>query len=207
MEQQRAKQAVAAAALEYLPEGGIIGVGSGTTVHHFIPLLASVKERFDGAVASSGETAARLRAQGIRLYDLNQAQTVAVYIDGADEATREHYLSKGGGGALTYEKIIAACATSFVCIADESKLVHRLGRFPVAVEVIPIAREWVRRCLLDFDGDAKWRQDFITDSGNHILDVSGLDVADPIALENRYHSKSLGSSSAVYSPCGAPTSC
>ena len=183
MNKDLAKQAAAAEALAYMPDGGIVGIGTGSTVNHFIPLLASIKDRFEGAVASSKATAARLREVGIQVHDLNHVKTVAVYVDGADEATRERYLSKGGGGALTREKIIAACAMSFVCIMDMSKLVSRLGAFPITVEVIPIAREWVRHCLLDLGGVAKWRRGVITDNGNHILDVSRLDVSDPVALE------------------------
>ena len=184
MNQDRKKQAAAESALEYVPDGGIVGIGTGTTVNHFIPMLARIKDRIDGTVASSEATAVQLRRHGIRLYNLNQLQTVDVYIDGADESTRYRQLIKGGGGALTREKIIAGCAEYFVCILDDSKLVERLGAFPVAVEVIPSARESVIRRLLCYNGAAQWRRGFITDNGNQLLDVTDMELSDPSYLES-----------------------
>ena len=177
------KRRAAEAALEFLPQDEVIGVGTGSTVNFFIDCLGAVRQRIKGAVASSVATAKRLQAQGIELVDLNEAGTLPVYIDGADEATAHRQLIKGGGGALTREKIIAAASRQFVCIADESKLVGRLGAFPLPVEVIPMARSYVAREIVALGGRPAYRQGFTTDNGNVILDVHGLDILEPIRLE------------------------
>ena len=184
MNQDDKKRAVAHAALELLVPGELVGVGTGSTADAFTDALATVKGRIDGAVASSEATAARLAGYGIRVVDLNAAGELPVYVDGADEATRHRHLVKGGGGALTREKIVAAAARTFVCIVDESKIVDRLGRFPLPVEVIPMARSLVARALVRLGGRPERREGFVTDNGNEILDVHGLDVLDPPALES-----------------------
>jgi ribose 5-phosphate isomerase A len=185
MTQDDMKKAAAEAALEFVPKSGIIGVGTGSTANYFIDLLATIKGRLDGAVASSVATAERLKRHGIPVVDLNEAGTLAVYVDGADEATVHRALIKGGGGALTREKIVAAASRSFVCIADEGKLVEVLGRFPLPVEVIPMARSLVAREITALGGEPVLRQGFTTDNGNVILDVHGLKILDPVALEER----------------------
>ena len=180
------KRRAAEAALEFLPQDEVIGVGTGSTVNFFIDCLGAVRQRIKGAVASSVATAKRLQAQGIELVDLNEAGTLSVYIDGADEATAHRQLIKGGGGALTREKIIAAASRQFVCIADESKLVGRLGAFPLPVEVIPMARSYVAREIVALGGRPVYRHGFVTDNGNiilDVLDVHGLDIVEPIKLE------------------------
>ena len=179
------KKAAAEAALEFVPRGGVIGVGTGSTANHFIDCLATVKGRMDGAVASSVATAERLKRHGIPVMDLNEVGTLALYVDGADEATTHRALIKGGGGALTREKIVAAASRSFVCIADESKMVEVLGHFPLPIEVIPMARGFVARELVALGGEPVLRQGFQTDNGNIILDVHGLKILDPVALEQR----------------------
>jgi ribose 5-phosphate isomerase A len=183
MDQDRRKQLAAEAALEHLGEGGIVGVGTGSTVNYFIDGLATLRGRIAGAVSSSEASTRRLAAHGIPVLDLNEAGELEVYVDGADEATRQFHLIKGGGGALTREKIVAAASRRFVCIVDEQKLVERLGRFPLPVEVIPMARRHVGRQLALLGGEPVWREGFVTDNGNHILDLRGLDIADPVALE------------------------
>jgi ribose 5-phosphate isomerase A len=183
MTQDELKQAAARAAVSYVPYGGILGVGTGSTANCFIAELASVKHKFDAAVASSEGTAQRLRALGIEVVDLNSVREVDVYVDGADEITRELAMVKGGGGALTREKIVAAVSRTFVCIADGSKLVDVLGRFPLPVEVIPMARSYVARELVRLGGEPEWRQSIVTDNGNVILDVYNLDIARPAELE------------------------
>ena len=185
MTQDDMKKAAAEAALEFVPKGGIIGVGTGSTANYFVDFLATVKGRLDGAVASSVATAERLKRHSIPVVDLNEAGTLAVYVDGADEATVHRALIKGGGGALTREKIVAAASRSFVCIADEGKLVEVLGRFPLPVEVIPMARSLVAREITALGGEPVLRQGFTTDNGNVILDVHGLKILDPVALEER----------------------
>jgi ribose 5-phosphate isomerase A len=179
------KQRAARAALAWLPEGMILGVGTGSTVNALIDLLASegFVPRLRGAVASSEATAIRLRAAGIPVCDLNELGSLPLYVDGADEATRNRQLIKGGGGALTREKIVAAVAERFVCIIDETKLVERLGRFPLPLEVIPLARSYVARRLSALGGRPVWRSGVTTDNGNHILDVHGLDIRDALSLE------------------------
>lgn len=182
MSQDEMKQATARAALEYVP-AGIIGVGTGSTANFFIDALADIKGRIDGAVASSVATAERLKKHGINVIDLNEAGEMEVYVDGADEITRHMAMIKGGGGALTREKIVAACAKKFVCIADQSKLVDVLGKFPLPVEVIPMARSYVARQLVKMGGNPVLRAGFTTDNGNVILDVHGMSILDPVAME------------------------
>jgi len=177
------KRRAALAALELVPTGVTLGVGTGSTVNCFIEALAATPGRISSAVSSSEASSARLAAAGIRVLDLNDVADLAVYVDGADEATPARALIKGGGGALTREKIIAAAARRFVCIIDESKLVTRLGKFPLPIEVIPMARELVARRLRAFGGRAVWRSACVTDNGNHILDVHDLQIPDPAALE------------------------
>ena len=183
MTQDELKQAVARAAIEYVPVGGVIGVGTGSTANYFVAELARVKHKFDAAVASSEATAQRLRSAGIDVLDLNGVVELGIYVDGADEVTRALAMVKGGGGALTREKIVAAVARTFVCIADETKLVDVLGRFPLPVEVIPMARSYVARELVKLGGEPEWRQGFVTDNGNVILDVHGLEITNPVELE------------------------
>ena len=184
MHQDEKKRAVAEAALEFVIPGELVGVGTGSTANAFVDALASVRGRIDGAVASSEATAARLAGHGIRVVDLDSAGELPVYVDGADEATRHRHLVKGGGGALTREKIVAAAARTFVCIVDDSKIVDRLGRFPLPVEVISMARSLVARALVRLGGRPERREGFVTDNGNEILDVHGLDILDPPALES-----------------------
>jgi ribose 5-phosphate isomerase A len=183
MTQDELKQAAAREAVKYVVDGELVGVGTGSTAEHFIAELANRRPRIRGAVASSERTAARLRGLGIPLVDLNDVEALPVYVDGADEVTEGLAMIKGGGGALTREKIVAAVARRFVCIADESKLVRRLGKFPVPVEVIPMARAHVARELARRGGQPRLREGFVTDNGNVILDVAGLAIADPAALE------------------------
>lgn len=185
MHQDDKKSRVAAAALDLIDNAGIIGVGTGSTVNHFIDGLATIKGRFDAAVSSSEASSARLRGHGIEVMDLNSAGELDLYVDGADEATRFLHLVKGGGGALTREKIVAAASRQFVCIIDDSKLVDRLGAFPLPVEVIPMARSYVARELVSLGGQPELRMDVTTDNGNQILDVHHLDITDPAALEQR----------------------
>lgn len=184
MTQDELKQAVARAAIEHVP-AGIIGVGTGSTANYFIDELAKIKGKLDGAVASSEATAQRLKSHGIPVLDLNSAGELAVYVDGADEITAHMHMIKGGGGALTREKIVAACSRKFVCIADGSKLVGMLGKFPLPVEVIPMAQSYVARELAKLGGQPKLREGFKTDNGNIILDVHGMQIMNPVELESR----------------------
>jgi len=178
------KRAAAEAAVEYVKPDSIIGVGTGSTVNHFIDLLAAkMAARITAAVSSSEASSERLRAHGIRVIDLNEAGKLDLYVDGADESNARLELIKGGGGALTREKIVAAASREFICIADDSKLVEILGAFPLPVEVIPMARELVADSLREFGGDPRLRADFVTDNGNQILDVHGLQITDARALE------------------------
>lgn len=177
------KRRAALAALELIESDATIGIGTGSTVDCFIEALAACPGRVRRAVSSSENSSARLRAAGITLVDLNDLTGLDLYIDGADEATPARQLIKGGGGALTREKIVAAAARRFVCIVDDAKIVTTLGRFPLPLEVIPMARELVARELLARGGRPVWRQGFITDNGNHILDIHGLVITDPQALE------------------------
>ncbi len=183
MNQDEKKRLVAEAALGYVPDGCIVGVGTGSTANFFIDALGARRDRLRGAVASSEASAARLRALGIPLFDLNEVDELPVYVDGADETTRERALIKGGGGALTREKIVAAASKTFVCVVDDSKLVAQLGRFPLPVEVIPLARALVARQLTALGGRPVLREGFITDNGNEILDVHGLAISAPADLE------------------------
>lgn len=182
MNQDEMKKLAAKAALDHV-EGGIVGVGTGSTVNHFIDFLATVKDRIDGAVSSSDASTERLKAQGIPVFDLNYSGPLQLYVDGADEANHRLQLIKGGGGALTREKIIAAASEKFVCIADASKLVDVLGAFPLPVEVIPMARSHVARALVELGGTPVWRDGFVTDNGNLILDVQHLMITEPVELE------------------------
>jgi ribose 5-phosphate isomerase A len=184
MDQDRKKRLVAEAALDFVPDDCIVGVGTGSTANFFIDALATRRGRIRGAVASSEASATRLRAAGIPVLDLNDTGELPVYVDGADEATRGRCLVKGGGGALTREKIVAAASRQFICVIDDSKIVDRLGRFPLPVEVIPLARMLVARELEALGGRPVWREGFVTDNGNVILDVHGLDIVDPVALES-----------------------
>ena len=177
------KKLAGQAALDYIPDGTVIGVGTGSTVNHFIDALAGVKGRIEGAVSSSEATTARLQAHGIPVLDLNAVGELEVYVDGADESNRHLQLIKGGGGALTRDKIIAAASKKFVFIADDSKLVDILGNFPLPVEVIPMARSYVARELVKHGGRPVWRENFVTDNGNLILDVHDLEIMQPAKLE------------------------
>jgi len=191
MTQDELKQAVARAAIDYVVDGEIIGVGTGSTANFFIDELAQIKERIKGTVASSEATAARLRAHGIEVYDLNEVESIAVYIDGADEITAAGAMIKGGGAALTREKIVASVSKQFVCIADGSKLVETMGTFALPVEVLPMARAAVMRQLAALGGTPRVRtrvasdEVFITDNGGEIIDVAGLAITDPVGLEAR----------------------
>ncbi|GAB4513876.1 MAG: ribose-5-phosphate isomerase RpiA [Sulfuricaulis sp.] len=179
------KKAVALAALEYVESGWVIGVGTGSTANHFIDGLAKIKGKLDGAVASSSATAERLKKAGIPVLDLNATGDLPLYVDGADEATKHLHLIKGGGGALTREKIVAAASKKFVCIADDSKLVDVLGKFPLPVEVIPMARSLVARKIVELGGQPVLRENFKTDNGNIILDVHNLNILNPVELEEK----------------------
>jgi ribose 5-phosphate isomerase A len=182
---EQKKQQAARAALRYLQPDMIVGIGTGSTVNQLIELMGSLAapKRPSGVISSSERTSALLQAAGFAVMDLNEVQRLPLYIDGADEATRRRQLVKGGGGALTREKIVAAAAEHFICIVDDGKLVDRLGHYPLPIEVIPMARNYVARRLTEFGGQPVWRQGFITDSGNHILDVHGLSIDDPVAME------------------------
>lgn len=185
MNQDELKQAVAKAALEYVEAGTVIGIGTGSTANYFIDYLAEIKHKIDATVASSEASAARLRSHGILVEDLNMVDEIALYVDGADETNRHLHLIKGGGGALTREKIVAAVARKFVCICDESKLVDMLGKFPLPIEVIPMARSYVARELVKLGGQPVYREGFVTDNGNIILDVHNLQILNPVELEEQ----------------------
>jgi len=188
MTQDEMKKAVAEAALQYVVPNTIVGVGTGSTANFFIDALASIKEQIIGAVASSLATQERLEGHGIKVFDLNKVDSMSAYIDGADESDAKLNLIKGGGGALTREKIVAAVAGKFICIADESKLVDVMGKFPLPVEVIPMACNYVARTIIDnIGGEPILREGFVTDNGNLILDVKGLHITDPKALENEFN--------------------
>ncbi|MDH3407212.1 MAG: ribose-5-phosphate isomerase RpiA [Gammaproteobacteria bacterium] len=185
MTPEEKKKAAALAALEYIESGWVIGVGTGSTANHFIDALAKTKGKLDGAVASSNATAERLKKAGIPVLDLNATGDLPLYVDGADEATKHLHLVKGGGGALTREKIVAAASRKFVCIADDSKLVDVLGKFPLPVEVIPMARSLVARKIVELGGQPVLRENFKTDNGNIILDVHNLSILNPVELEEK----------------------
>jgi len=184
MSQDELKQRVAQEALKHVVEDAVVGVGSGSTVNFFIDCLAQIKNRIEGAVAASEASAERLKKHGIRVYDLNAVKELAVYIDGADEVTEHLHMIKGGGGALTREKIVAAVARRFVCICDASKLVPVLGKFPLPIEVIPMARSYVGREVVRRGGTPVLRENFKTDNGNLVLDCHGMTILDPAALES-----------------------
>jgi ribose 5-phosphate isomerase A len=183
MNQDEMKLAVARAAIDYVPAGTIVGVGTGSTANLFIDELATIKGKIEGTVASSVASADRLKGHGIPVYDLNSVDGIEVYVDGADEATHNLQLVKGGGGALTREKIVAAASKTFVCIADETKLVDYLGKFPLPIEVIPMARSYVAREIVKLGGEPVLREDFVTDNGNIILDVHNWEIMEPARLE------------------------
>ncbi|MBU2873386.1 ribose-5-phosphate isomerase RpiA [Marinobacter salexigens] len=189
MTQDELKKAVAKAAVDYiaprLERDSVVGVGTGSTANFFIDMLAELKNEFDGAVASSEATAERLKSHGIPVYDLNSAGELEFYVDGADETNEHLELIKGGGGALTREKIVAEVAKTFICIADESKKVGVLGEFPLPVEVIPMARSLVGREIVKLGGDPVYRDGFTTDNGNIILDIYNMDISRPIQIEER----------------------
>ncbi len=185
MTQDEQKLGVARAALKYVVDDAWIGIGSGSTANFFIDELATIKHRIRGAVSSSVKSTERLKAHGIDVDELNNVDDIPVYIDGADEVTEHGAMIKGGGGALTREKIVAAVARKFVCIVDQSKLVPVLGKFPLPVEVIPMARSYVAREMVALGGQPTWRMGFTTDNGNVVLDVAGLSIRDPVALETR----------------------
>jgi ribose 5-phosphate isomerase A len=183
MNADQLKQQAALAALTHVEEGSILGVGTGSTVDHFIAAMAAQKLRIRGAVSSSERSTKLLRAAGYDVLDLNTTGDLDLYIDGADESDRHRRLIKGGGGALTREKIVAAASRRFICIADESKLVEVLGKFPLPIEVIPMARSYVARQLVALGGQPVYREGFVTDNGNQILDVHGLAIVDPLSME------------------------
>ena len=183
MTQDVMKKAAAIKALEFIENGTIVGVGTGSTVNYFIDALATIKNNIEGAVSSSEESSKRLKAHGIDVFDLNSVDVLDVYVDGADEITKHMSMIKGGGAALTREKIVAAVAQQFICIADDSKQVDILGDFPLPVEVIPMARSYVARELVKLGGDPEYRQGVVTDNGNVILDVYNLSIIDPKKLE------------------------
>ncbi|MEI8385870.1 MAG: ribose-5-phosphate isomerase RpiA [Nitrosomonadaceae bacterium] len=183
MTQDEQKRAVAQAAIQHVQAGTIVGVGTGSTANYFIDELAKIKHKIKGAVASSEATAQRLKGHGIEVMDLNSVNDLPLYVDGADEVTEHLHMIKGGGGALTREKIVAAVARKFVCVADQTKLVDILGEFPLPVEVIPMARSYVAREISKLGGQPMLRQGFTTDNGNLILDVRGLNILNPVELE------------------------
>jgi ribose 5-phosphate isomerase A len=183
MTQDELKRVTAREAIKHVVEDAVVGVGTGSTADFFIDELAKIKNRVAGAVASSDRSAERLRGHGIRLFDLNSVDELPVYVDGADEITEHLAMIKGGGGALTREKIVAAVARKFVCIADESKLVPVLGKFPLPVEVIPMARSYVARQMVKLGGRPQLRDGFTTDNGNVVLDVRGLTILKPVEME------------------------
>ena len=183
MTQDDLKRAVAKAAIEYVPVDSIVGVGTGSTANFFIDELAKIKHKIRGAVASSEASAKRLQGHGIEVLSLNDVSDIPVYMDGADEITRHMHMIKGGGGALTREKIVAAASKKFICLCDESKLVDVLGKFPLPVEVIPMARSYIAREIVKLGGQPKLREGFTTDNGNIILDVHNLQIMNPVELE------------------------
>jgi ribose 5-phosphate isomerase A len=185
MTQDEMKKNAAWAALDYVPRQTIVGVGTGSTVNHFIDALASIKSEIKGAVSSSVQSTEKMRALGIDVLDLNEVESFSVYVDGADEINPAKHMIKGGGAALTREKIVAAVAQQFICIVDSSKQVEVLGKFPLPVEVIPMARNYVARELVKLGGRPVWREAVVTDNGNIILDVFDLKITDPVALEQQ----------------------
>jgi ribose 5-phosphate isomerase A len=203
MTQDELKKLVAQAALKYVVEDAVVGVGSGSTVNLFIDALASIKGRIEGAVAASEASAERLKKHGIRVLDLNSVNELPVYVDGADEITEHMHMIKGGGGALTREKIAAAVARTFVCICDASKLVPVLGKYPLAVEVIPMARSYVGREMVKRKAHPVLREGFMTDNGNLVLDCHGLTIMDPPALEAELNNIAGAMSNGLFAMRGA----
>lgn len=187
MSEDSKKQRAALAALSYLRDGIVLGVGTGSTVDHFIQSLTDQHDRFEAVVSSSDRSTKRLIEAGFEVVELAQVQGIDVYVDGADEATKHRHLLKGGGGALTREKVLAGAARQFVCIVDDSKLVARLGAFPLPIEVIPMARSFVSKQVIRAGGQPVWREDFVTDNGNQIIDVHNLKISNPVELENRFN--------------------
>src|SRR5579872_7215786 len=185
MDREALKKAAAKAAIDYIEYGTVLGVGSGSTVHYFIDELKTIKGKIEAAVASSVETEKRLKALSIPVWDLNSINELPIYVDGTDEINSAKQMLKGGGGALTREKIVASVAKKFICIADQTKKVDLLGKFPVAVEVIPMARSFVARQIVKLGGDPVYRQGFVTDNGNVILDVYNFKILDPGSLEEK----------------------
>lgn len=185
MTQDDKKKAAARAALKYIKDDAIVGVGTGSTVNYFIDALADVKHKIQGAVSSSNVSTERLKAMGIDVFDLNSVDKFDIYIDGADEITQHKHMIKGGGAALTREKIVAAVAEKFICIIDDTKQVSMLGEFPLPVEVIPMARSYVAREIVKLGGDPAYRQGIVTDNGNVILDVYNLTILNPVELERQ----------------------
>jgi ribose 5-phosphate isomerase A len=185
MDQTEKKKAAALAALEYIEDGCLLGVGTGSTVNHFIDGLPLVRDKIDALVASSEATRERLEGHGFEVAELSETGDLDLYVDGADEANKHFHLIKGGGGALTREKIIAGASRKFVCIIDDSKMVGTLGAFPLPVEVIPMARSFVSRRTIKYRGQPVWRDGFITDNGNQIIDVHNLQITNPVELEER----------------------
>ena len=179
------KAAAAAASLEYIEDGYTLGVGTGSTVNHLIERLPDIRHKLEAVVSSSKQTTKRLQELGFDVATLNAVGDVDLYIDGADEATKHRHLIKGGGGALTREKVLAGAARKFVCIVDDAKLVGMLGAFPLPIEVLPMAQSFVAKHILKMRGQPVWREDFITDNGNHIIDVQDLSISNPLELESR----------------------
>jgi ribose 5-phosphate isomerase A len=186
-EQDSNKRRAALAAMSYLKDGIVLGVGTGSTVNHFIDALPNEKARLDAVVSSSEQSTRRLQDAGIQVCELSDVPVLDLYVDGADEATKHRHLIKGGGGALTGEKILAGAARRFVCIIDETKLVGHLGQFPLPIEVIPMARSFVAKQMIKAGGQPIWREDFVTDHGNHILDVHNLNISNPVEMEQRFN--------------------
>jgi len=186
-DQDSKKRRAALAALSYLTDGIVLGIGTGSTINHLIDALPRENARLDAVVSSSEQSTRRLQALGIEVSALSDVPVVDLYIDGADEATKHRHLIKGGGGALTGEKIIAGASRRFVCIVDDSKLVDRLGKFPLPVEVVPMARSFVSKQMIKAGGQPVWRENFITDHGNQILDVHHLNISNPVEMEQRFN--------------------
>ncbi|EPF2593769.1 ribose-5-phosphate isomerase RpiA [Proteus mirabilis] len=203
MTQDELKKAVGWAALEYVKPGTIVGVGTGSTASHFIDALATMKGQIEGAVSSSEASTAKLKSYGIPVFDCNEVDSLDIYVDGADEINHQMQMIKGGGAALTREKIIAAVAKTFVCIVDESKQVDVLGKFPLPVEVIPMARSYVARELVKLGGLPEYRENVVTDNGNVILDVYNLTILNPIELENKINSIAGGVTVGLFANRGA----
>ncbi|WP_102797457.1 ribose-5-phosphate isomerase RpiA [Bowmanella denitrificans] len=185
MNQNELKKAAAMAALDFIQDDAIVGVGTGSTVAYFIEGLGNIKHKVQGAVSSSEDSTNKLKALGIEVFELNNVDSLDIYVDGADEITAHKHMIKGGGAALTREKIVAAVAKTFVCVVDQSKQVDVLGQFPLPVEVIPMARSYVARELVKLGGDPVWRQGVVTDNGNVILDVHNLTILNPVELESQ----------------------